>query len=177
MGKLNKADPAPDFTSEDYLGNVIHLKDYKDDKILLSFFRGATCPFCNLRLNQLIKKYPEFERRRIKVITIFAASKEDIAAYGGKQNVPFTIIADPTLEIYKKYGIEESSHGMFRAMIKPLKMLKVMFSGYFNMRSIKDRPIVPADFLIDQDKIIHMAYYGKDFGDHIPIQDALEWNK
>ncbi|GAA4886836.1 peroxiredoxin-like family protein [Flaviramulus aquimarinus] len=177
MGKLNKADSAPDFTSEDYLGKVINLKDYQNDKILLSFFRGATCPFCNLRLNQLIKKYPEFKRLGIKVITIFASSKEEISTYSGQQKAPFTIIVDPTKEIYKNYGIEESYFGMFRTMINPLKMLKVMFSSYFNMKSIKDRPILPADFLIDQDNKIYVAYYGKNFGDHMPIQDILEWKK
>ena len=177
MRKLNKTDSAPDFTSEDYLGKVINLKDYQNNKILLSFFRGTTCPFCNLRLNQLIKKYPEFKRLGIKVITIFASSKEEISAYAGQQNAPFTIIADPTQEMYKMYGIEESYFGMFRTMINPLKMLKVMFSGYFNMKSIKDRSIIPADFLIDKDKKIHVAYYGKNFGDHMPIQDILEWEK
>ena len=175
MGKLNITDTAPDFSSEDYLGNEINLKDFGDVKILLSFFRGATCPFCNLRLNELIKKYPELERRGIKVIAVFASSKEEISAYEGKQNAPFTIIADPTLGMYKKYGIEESSFGMLRAIINPLRMLRVMFSGYFNMKSIKDRSIIPADFLIDQDKNICKAYYGKDFGDHIPIQEVLEW--
>ncbi len=175
MGRLNKTNTAPDFTSQDYLDNEITLNDYRDNKILLSFFRGAACPFCNLRLNQLITKYPEFELREVKVIAVFAASKEEILAYGGQQNAPFTIIADPTLEMYKKYGVEKSSFGMLRTMLKPLKMLKVIFSGYFNMKSIKDRPIVPADFLIDKDKKIYSAYYGKDFGDHIPIQEVLEW--
>ena len=177
MGRLNKTDTAPDFKSQDYLGNVINLKDFRDHKIFLSFFRGATCPFCNLRLNQLIKVYPEFKSRKIKIIAVFAASKEEILAYGGQQNAPFTIIADPTLSMYKKYGIEESSFGMLRAMINPLKMLKVMFSEYFNMKSIKDRPILPADFLIDEEKKIYSIYYGRDFGDHIPIQEVLEWEK
>ena len=177
MKKLNKAEDAPDFISEDYLGNVINMKDYQNDKVLLSFFREATCPFCNLRLNLLIKKHHEIKRLGIKVITIFASSKEEISAYAGQQNAPFTIIADPSQEMYKMYGLEESYSGMFRTMINPVKMLKVMFSGYFNMKSIKDRPTIPADFLIDQDKKIYVAYYGKNFGDHIPIQDILKWEK
>jgi peroxiredoxin len=175
MEKLNKTDTAPDFAAEDYLGNEVNLKDYKSYKILLSFFRGASCPFCNLRLNQLIKEYPKFEEQGIKVISIFAASKEEILAFGGKQSVPFKIIADPTLELYKKYGIEESYYGMLRVIAKPLKMFRVMFSGYFNLNSIKDKPIIPADFLVDEENKIYKAFYGKDYGDHIPIQEILDW--
>ncbi len=176
MSKLNRTDTAPDFISEDILGNVINLDDFKNDKILLSFFRGAACPFCNLRVNQLINHYQKFQEQEINIIIVFAASKEEILKYAGKQKSPFPIIADPKLELYKKYGIEESSIGMIKAMMNPFKMMKIMFSGFFNMKSIKDRPIIPADFLIDQDKIIYTAYYGKDFGDHIPIQEVLAWN-
>lgn len=64
---------------------------------------------------------------------------------------------------------------MLRTMANSLKMLNVMFSGYFNIKSIKDKPIIPTDFLIDQEKKNYDVYYGKNFGDHIPIQQVLEW--
>ena len=51
-----------------------------------------------------------------------------------------------------------------------------MFSGFFNMKSIKDKPIIPADFLIDENQIVFKAYYGKDFSDHIAISEVLNWN-
>lgn len=175
MKRLTKADAAPTFIAKDYLGNAIDLGNYSDFKVLLSFFRGATCPFCNLRLNQLIHAYPEFEKKGIEIIAIFAASGSEILAHGGDRVCPFPIVADPALEIYMKYAVEKSSLGMIRTLIKPLKMIRVMFSGYFNLNSVSDRPIVPADFLIDRDQNIHTAYYGSDFGDHTPVKDILDW--
>lgn len=65
--------------------------------------------------------------------------------------------------------------GMVKAILKPLKMIKVMTSGFFNMRSLNDKPIIPADFLINENQIIHKAYYGKDFGDHLQIGEILNW--
>ncbi len=64
---------------------------------------------------------------------------------------------------------------MFKAMLKPLSMFKVMTSGFFNMKSISDNPLIPADFLIDENQNIYRAYYGKDFGDHINIDEILKW--
>lgn len=177
MERIEKGNRAIEFIGTDYLGENIDLNNYKGKKILLSFFRGASCPFCNLRISQLINRYSEFEKQGIRIIIFFAASKEEILEYAGKQKAPFPIIPDPNLEIYKKYGVEESSLGMIRAMINPLKMMKVMFSGFFNMKSIKDKPIVPADFLINENQIIHRAYYGNDFGDHIAISEILEWKE
>lgn len=71
--------------------------------------------------------------------------------------MPFHILTDPELKLYKKYGIEESSSGMLKAMIFPLKMIGVMFSGFFNMKSAKDSPIIPADFVINEDFVITQA--------------------
>jgi thioredoxin-dependent peroxiredoxin len=175
MKKLKVNERAIQFSLKDYLGNNIDLSDYKEKKVLLSFFRGASCPFCNMRLRELIKKHYDFEMKGIKIITFFTSSVEEIMKYAGKQQPPFPIISDPQLEFYTKYGIEQSKSGMYKTMIQPIKMMRVMFSGVFNMKSSKDKPIIPADFLIDENQTIFKVYYGDDFGDHLPIEEILNW--
>jgi len=172
---LQNNDRVIDFGSYDYLGNKINLADYRGEKILLSFFRGASCPFCNLRIRQLIMQYHEFEKKNIEIIALFAATAEEISKYAGKQSAPFPIIPDPDLDLYVKYGIEESFSGMFKVMLKPGELLKVMTSGFFNVKTIHKKPILPADFLIDENQVIYRVYYGKDYGDHVPIEDVLTW--
>ena len=73
MKKIEKNTLAIEFTSVDYLGKSIDLNDYKGKKVLLSFFRGASCPFCNLRINQLINQFSDFEKQEIQIRTFFAA--------------------------------------------------------------------------------------------------------
>jgi hypothetical protein len=34
---------------------------------------------------------------------------------------------------------------------------------------------MPADFLVDEQGIIHTAYYGRDEGDHLPLARVLEF--
>ena len=172
---LKNYDNAIDFSVADYLNNQVTLSDLKGKKVLLSFFRGAACPFCNMRVRELINNYPKFEEKGIVIIAFFASSKEEILEFAGKQNAPFSIIPDPTLKFYTKYGVEQSKWGMLKTMLNPIKMVNMMSSGFFNLKSSKDKPIVPADFLIDEHQIIQKAYYGSDFGDHINIQKILIW--
>ncbi len=166
---------APDFESTDFLGNSVELKSYKGQRIMLSFFRGASCPFCNMRVRELIMAEPEFEENGIQVIAVFASTAAEITEYAGKQNAPFPIIPDPQMELYSLYGVESSPKGMLRIMLQPLKMMKMLLSGFFNLKSINDDPILPADFLIDAEQKIIQIYQGKDFGDHIPISKVLDW--
>ncbi|MEK7432596.1 MAG: redoxin domain-containing protein [Cyanobacteriota bacterium] len=177
MIKLKNNAQAPKFKKDNYLGEKINLKEYEGKKILLSFFRGASCAFCNLRINELIKKYPEFEKNKIYIIAFFAASKDEISKYAGNRTTPFPIIPDPNLEIYKKYAIEESYLGMFNMILKPLKVIDIMLKGLFNVKSITDNALIPADFLIDEKQNIYRSYYGKDLSDHLEIDDILCWRK
>lgn len=79
------------------------------------------------------------------------------------------------MELYRKYRVQEDSSGMLRMMMKPLQLWKAMTSEFFNTEAAKDRPIIPADFLIDSDQRIAKVHYGKDFGDHLPLEQITEW--
>lgn len=163
------------FSTNDYLGNPIKLSQFKGKKILISFFRDASCPFCNLRVRELIQAHSNFVNNEIVVIVFFASTAEKILEYAGSQKPPFIIIPDPDLKIYDLYEIKKSRWGMFRTMMNPVKIIKVVFSGFFNMKSMKEKPILPSDFLIDEELNIHRSYFGKDFGGHLPIKDILSW--
>lgn len=174
--RLSTGEKAPEFTVIDYLNSPLSLRDYQGQKILLSFLRGAPCPFCNLRVRELIQQHDQLFDKGIQIFTFFAARPDEIKRYAGSQNAPFPILADPDLKIYQLYGVESSLAGMFRAMLKPRSMLKVMTSGFFNLTSIKEKPILPADFLLDETHVISSVHYGRDFGDHMDIGQLIGQN-
>ena len=175
MKEIKEGTSAIHFKTKDLNGNLIDLKDYQGKKLLLTFFRKAACPFCNMGLQALIKRHKEFEQKGIQIITLFASPKEEVLKYAGKQNPPFPIIADGDYKIYGKYGVEISYLKMFKSMANPMKNIKAMTGGFFSLRSVTQDPVIPADFLIDENQKIHMAYYGKDYDDHLPISEVLSW--
>jgi peroxiredoxin len=173
--RLKKGNRAPLFVKEDFLGNQIDFSHFKGKKILISFFRGASCPFCNLRVHELIKNTKVFEEKGLTIITFFSSSKEEIRKYAAKQNPPFSVIPDSTFRIYKKYGLESSVWGMFKAMMRIGTMIKMMNGGFFNLKTLTDKHTLPADILIDEELAIHKAYYGSDYGDHISFGTIQQW--
>ncbi|MCF8276472.1 MAG: AhpC/TSA family protein [Flavobacteriales bacterium] len=177
MSRLERHQKAIDFKTSDYLGNTVQLSSYEGKKVLLSFFRGAACPFCNLRLHELINAYPELKAHGLNVMVVFNSTAAQIAEYAGKQQAPFPIIPDPSGELYRKYGVESSASGMVKAMLSPKRMWQVMTSGFFNTKAAKDRPIIPADFLIGRDQRISESHYGKHFGDHLELERITHWSK
>lgn len=173
--KLEKGKKAIDFRTKDIFDNPVDLESYKGNKILLTFYRGASCPFCNLRVHSIIKQMENFNVKGLKVLAFFMSDKEEILKYVGKQKAPFPIIADPQKKYYTLYGLEKSFIGKIKAMLRMKTMMEIFSNGFFNLNALKDDNTLPADFLINKNSEIELAYYGKDFGDHLDIEIINEW--
>lgn len=168
--RLKKGQRAVNFKVKDIFGNEISLADYKGKILLLSFYRYASCPLCNLRVNQLIQHEPIFKKSGMEMLAIFQSPQESIIKYVGKQDAPFPIIADPQRELYKLYGVETSIRGTLRALFKPSKFKEALNKGFKPGKSEGAMTLIPADFIIDANLNISKVYYGKDIGDHMPIE-------
>lgn len=168
--RLKEQQSAIDFTARDFKGNTVRLHDYIGKKTLLIFFRFATCPYCNLRLHELINSFEAFDVKGLSVIAVFESSPENVTNYAGKQNAPFPIISDPRSKLYASYGLELSFWGLLKVMVQFRKLFLSMVTKGFSPKPLKiDSPIhrLPADFLIDENGVISIAHYGKDIGDHL----------
>ena len=50
MTRLKKGDPAPDISLPAIDGSTFELSSMKGRRVILTFFRFSSCPFCNLSL-------------------------------------------------------------------------------------------------------------------------------
>jgi len=174
--RLISGEEAPIFKVNDINEIEINLKKYLGKKVMISFYRYAACPFCNLRVHELVKNSELFKKYDLELIAFFESPKKSILQYAGKREVPFPIIADPNLIIYKKYKVESSWFGFLGGMmIEMPKMIKAMSKGFLPGKLEGDKALMPVDFLIDEDGTIYTAFYGNNLGDHLPISKIEEW--
>ena len=169
---LQVAQSAPDFSMEDHLGNRVSLSNLRGKKVMLSFYRYASCPLCNLRVHELIKLHEEFSRKGLTMVAFFHSPRETILEYVGKQGPPFLIIPDPERKVFDLYGIEESEEKYNKGAANKDRIEAAHALGFESGKKVDgSRYVVPADFLIDEQGIIRTAYYGADISDHLPIED------
>ena len=151
-------------------GNEFNLQELKGIPYMISFFRFATCPFCNMRINQLITRYNEFGKD-FTIIAIFDSSLENLQKHNKEDRAPFPILADGKNVFYKKYGIKKSFLGMLKGMFFRFPtLIKGMLKGYFPIPPKGSMITMPAQFLIDKNGVIQKVYYGKDEGDHLDFE-------
>lgn len=155
-------------------GSTFDLDSLKGRPFMLSFFRFASCPFCNLRMHRLVQQFGEINPPggRFTIVAIFDSTPENLREHATRHQSPFPVLADAGGEVYRQYDIEHSMAGVVKGMVKRMPtLLYAMFGkGYLPMKINGDMTTMPADFLVDPLGNIRLAYYGKDEGDHLPIE-------
>jgi len=176
MSRLTVGNKVMDFELPDLEGRSFRLSSLEGRRYHLAFFRFASCPFCNLRVNALTRavaggKFPG----DFPIIAVFDSPLDNLRRFAIRHESPFPILADEGGIIHEEWGREISWAGVFKGMFGRMgTLMKSMFGRGFLPTSLKGKFAgMPMGFLIDEKGIIRAAYYGKDEGDHISL-DRVE---
>lgn len=99
-------DIAPNFVLQNAVGTPIELKEYlKKGKVVLTWYRGGWCPYCNLTLNQLQQELPNFKINGANLIALTPELPDKSMSTKEKQALEFEVLSDVGNSIAKEYGI------------------------------------------------------------------------
>ena len=171
--RLKDGDPVRPFEAWDMEGKRIELSREPGRHVLLSFYRYASCPLCNLRVHELSKRSEEWTAQDLDILAVFQSPQEKMRQYVGRQQVPFPMIPDPEQRLYRLYGVDHSWAGFLKAWAMRIPEIgrSVLGRGFLPGSVEGGIHRIPADFIVSPDGRLAMAYYGHDIGDHLP----LEW--
>jgi peroxiredoxin len=165
---------APAFSAEDIFGNPIELRDYAGKRLLLCFFRNAACAICNLRVHELILRYPEYRRGGLEILAVFESPRENMLQYVDRQDAPFPLIADPQARLYALYGVETSESKVAKTMSMPETQDTIRAAAAQGFALTQEAGSnfnrMPAEFLIGPDLTIQHAQYAKYVMDHLRFE-------
>jgi len=141
----------------------MNIKDF----FFLTFYRFAACSFCNLRLNEIIKKYDEFGDNFLMIL-VLDSPLENLIKHIKKHNAPFPILADENYKYYNQYGLERK---FIRAVIfKFPTLIKASTKGFIPLVFKGYVSTLPSDIMINSDGVVEDVYYAKtDTGNHLPF--------
>lgn len=151
-------------------GSQFSLDSMEGKRYMLSFFRFAACPFCNLRMHELISHYRQLGED-FSIVAIFHSPLDNLQHFASGHHALFPVLADEHARYYADYAIERSVLGVLKGMVTRMPtLIKAMGKGYLPTRIKGDMTIMPADFLVDERGIIRTAWYGQDEGDHLSFE-------
>ena len=105
MTHLTEGQKAPAFTGINQAGKKISLADFKGKKVVLYFYPKDHTPTCTIQACNLRDGYKELEKMGAVVIGVSPDDEKSHQKFKDKKELPFTLIADTSLEIINKYGV------------------------------------------------------------------------
>jgi len=92
---LKVGDKAPAFTLKDPNGNDVSSAGLlAQGPLVVSFYRGVWCPYCNLDLQALEEALPEFERRGARLVAISPQTPVNSRKSVRQNALSFPILSD-----------------------------------------------------------------------------------
>lgn len=161
-GILDKAlkvgDLAPNFKLNNALGEPVELYQYlKKGKVVLTWYRGGWCPYCNLTLRQLQLELPEIEANGAHLIALTPELPDKSLSTSEKHDLKFEVLSDIGNEIGKEYGIVfKLTNDVADAYSKSFGM------NEYNGDESNELPLA-ATYIIDEDGKIVYAFLDADY--------------
>lgn len=169
--KLNKTDfashsrgvgeKAPEFSLLDATGKLISLNEIlQNGAVVLVFYRGNWCPWCNLQLRILQQSLlPELISLGANLIAISPQTPDNSLSMKEKHELTFHVLSDINNEIADKYGLAfEIEKDVIENAYSKIGLSIPDFNGSKDWRIP-----VTGTFIIDQKGIIKSSHVNGDF--------------
>ncbi|KAJ5444860.1 uncharacterized protein N7458_008732 [Penicillium daleae] len=161
----------PDFTLTDALGKAVSSKTLlANGPILITFYRGEWCPFCNLQLASLQKHLAEFEAKGVFLVAVTPELPTETLSTTEKRGLKFTVLSDVGNKYARKLGIVWKMPETLRPVFKTLGNDLVKSNGDDSF----ELPI-PASLLVDGKGVVRKTFVDPDFTKRLEPETALEW--
>ena len=157
---LKVNDPAPDFSLPDAFGHEISLRTLLGTgPVVISFYRGEWCPFCNLELRAMQQALPEINKLGANLIAISPEKPDNGIVLTEKNKLTFPVLSDFRNAVARQFGI------VFRVGDEVQDLSRNVFRNDLALRNGEDsyELPVPATFVIDGRGIVRFAHVNVDY--------------
>ncbi|KSA12147.1 peroxiredoxin-like family protein [Maribacter dokdonensis] len=157
---LKVGEQAPNFELPDALGNQIKLSGLLDNgAVVVTFYRGSWCPYCNLQLRALQAKLPEIQSLGATLIAISPEVPDASMTKNEISEMDFTVLSDQDAKVASKYGV---AWEVPEFLLDHMRVDRNLDLKQINNGNGTVLPI-PATFIVGTDGAIQWSYVNVDY--------------
>jgi len=167
---LKVGDRAPSIVLSNARGDTVDVGTLlKRGPVVVAFYRGGWCPFCNLELRAFQRLLPDIEAAGASLVAISPEKPDDSLSTAEKNALTFEVLSD----VGQKVG------RAFRLVYDFSDELKSAYNGFNLDIPAKNGTVgewalpISATYIIDRDGVITYAYTDADYRDRADPIDIL----
>lgn len=144
----------PDAKARDLEGKEVSLASvYAKGPVLLLFYRGGWCPYCNAEIHSLAKAYPEYQKRGVTPVAVSVDLPENGSKTQASWSIPFPVLSDTDAATLDAFHVSRVVEGKELGMLKGYGIDLESASG-----KAHHKIAIPSLFLIDRGGVVRWAH-------------------
>lgn len=166
----SKGDKAPAFELPDHLGNMVRSSDLlAEGPVLINFYRGNWCPYCNLELRAYQKHLNWIRQAGASLIAISPMLPDNSMDIAEKNDLAFPVLSDVGNKVANDFGLVFTVDSRIQAMY-----LQRLGNDLPNLNGDDSFTLpLPATYVIGQDGVITYAYVNANYRLRADPEDVL----
>jgi peroxiredoxin len=160
---------APDFTLPDANGAKVSLKErLAEGPVVLVFYRGAWCPYCNLQLRAYQQHLDQFAERGARLLAVSPQTPDKSMTFAETAELGFDVLSDEGGHVVARYGLVFEVDAASREVMQGIGIDLADHNGEGTWRLP-----VPATYVVGQDGEIIFAAVDGDYRRRAEPADLL----
>lgn len=156
---LGCGEEAPLFELQDAHGRIVRLADLRTaGPVVLSFYRGIWCPYCNIDLQELERHAGSIRATGATLVAITPQTPVNSRKLITEHNLSFPILSDPGNAVAERYGLRFRLPDYLIAVYRQLGVELPVINGNDDWTLP-----MPARFVVDSDGLICYAEVNPDY--------------
>ena len=166
---LQVGDQLASFELPNQLGQTISLDELQgDSNVVISFYRGGWCPYCNIELCVLQQALPEFKSHGARLIAISPQLPDESMSTAEKNELSFPVLSDAGNKVAREFGLVFTLSEQLRPLYESFNIDLPATNGDKSF----ELPI-PATFIIDSDGVVKGAFVNADYKQRMDLSDII----
>ena len=160
---------APDLTLPDALGQPVRLSSlWQRGPLVLVFYRGGWCPYCNLELRAWQQQLGALKNLDAQLVAVSPQTPDNSLSTAEKNALAFPVLSDSALQAATAFGV---------AFEMPPELVEVYSRGGNDLPVLNGNGRwvlpVPATYVVDQNGSIAFAHIEADYRERAEPRDVL----
>jgi peroxiredoxin len=168
-GAPRAGDTAPGFRLPDARGGEVALEDLlAAGPVVLVFYRGGWCPYCNLQLAAFQAALADIREAGAELVAVSPQTPDQSLTLAERHELAFRVLSDPGNAVAGDYGLVFTQGDAATATSRGLGIELAQYNG-------DDSNTLPAasTFVIDRDGVIRFASVSGDYRWRVGPEEVL----
>ncbi len=138
--------------------------------MVITFYPGDWCPYCNLQLRALQARLPEMDALGASLVAISPQVPDDSLTKSEISEMDFTVLSDQDAKTATKYGVAWKVPDF---LVEHMRVDRGLDLDKVNNGDGSILPI-PATFILGQDGVVAWNYVNVDYRTHSEPEEIIE---